>query len=477
MEINYNELPQLNPLDFATTISFGYFKQPKHLQLIEKYILELLNSDYSKLMINMPPRHGKSEFISKYFPFWYLVRNPDKRVVIASYNQSLASLFGVAMKELFIEFGEKLGVKLSKIKLSAKEFKFDNKRGSFYAVGTGGSLTGRGCDLLIIDDPIKNHQEVESFIKRNFLINWYMTSAITRLEPNGKVIILMTRWHTEDLCGYLLNLEKDNWLTLSLPALALDNDILGREKGEALWAERYDRDFLLNMKNTIFTSWFEGMYQQQPFPEQGEVFNRAKFRYYTEDETYYNLQTNQGFINIEKDECQKFISVDLAISKNPKADYTVGICFAISKDNHYIILDILRDRLSFDEQLNCLYAFYQKHNPIYIGIEKAANSSAVIEQLEKLGVVTNELRHNGKSKMTRASSVIINIAKEKVFFPMYSSWLDDFEQELTAFPHGKHDDQVDALSYITHFELIANTGKITYTGAFASGSPKRRELG
>ena len=182
--------------------SEGRWKRAKHLDKIIELLVNLESRKIRFAMVNMPPRHGKSQLISIYFPIWYILKNPKHKIIITSYNSSFSSLFGTEILDI-LENND-FGIKLSKRNKSKNYIKLDETSGSLSFVGAGASLTGKGADLLIIDDPFKNNPEAESFVIQEPIWNWFLTTAYTRLEKNGVLIIVMTRWHKEDLCGKII---------------------------------------------------------------------------------------------------------------------------------------------------------------------------------------------------------------------------------------------------------------------------------
>jgi len=192
----------ISPAFFAYLASSGEWKFADHLIDINSQLLKINNSELYRLIINIPPRHGKSEFISKYFPAWYLTNNPNHRVLLTSYNDAFASLWCNKVKQVIERFSSKhYDIKISNIKNTKNEFGLEGYDGGLYCIGAGGSITGRGADLIIIDDPVKNDEEANSQNNRDKTWEWFKGTLFTRLEPNGKIIICMTRWHSDDLTG------------------------------------------------------------------------------------------------------------------------------------------------------------------------------------------------------------------------------------------------------------------------------------
>lgn len=438
----------MNIIDLAKQISNGKYLSAPQLELIQSKLLELCNRNIKRLMINMPPRHGKSELISKYFPFWYIGKNPEHRIIHATYGESFSRSIGKQLKELFLDFGKSIfDFELAKDSRSAKELRI-RKAGGVYLTGVGGSLTGRGCDLLIIDDPIKNHQDAYSYKLRENLFDWYQSTAFTRLEPNGVIVILMTRWHEGDLCGRLLELEKDKWTVISLPAIAeSEDDLLGRKIGVPLWEERFPIEALMDRKSSLNDVWFASMYQQRPTPADGEIFQRKHFQYFTEDSFSYYLPNNEeGRVN--KEAIANFGTVDLAISDKTSADYTVCLIFGLTESNNILILDVVRRKIKSTEHVNFLTEMYRHYDLWKIGLEKVAFQTVILEMLQKeQNIYAIDLKPE-TSKTLRTLHISLLLQQGRVYFRKHAAWLEEFERELLLFPNGKHDDQVDAFAYI-----------------------------
>jgi hypothetical protein len=232
-----------------------------------------------RLLITMPPRHGKSEFASKYFPAWYLGTFPDRRVILTSYEADFAMTWGRKVRDLLHEFGPAVfGVSVRSDSTAANRWGIEDNTGGMDTAGVGGPITGKGAHLLIIDDPVKNAEEAASETMRNKAWDWYVSTAYTRLEPAGAVILIQTRWHSDDLAGRILAHAAETgerWDVVNLPAMAEEGDVLGRESGEPLWPERFDLDALERIRATLGGYYFAALYQQRPGPPDGAMFKTA----------------------------------------------------------------------------------------------------------------------------------------------------------------------------------------------------------
>lgn len=274
------ELAQSSPADFALVASRGRWLMSPHLHLINQAVLDTIHGKSEPmLIIEAPPRHGKSMLISQYLPAWYLGRYPDNRVILTTYGEQLACDMSRKSRDILLEYGRQIfGVSISKNEASATHWGIHRQQGGMVAAGIGGPLTGRGGNLIVIDDYLKNDVEAQSQLVRDRQWDWWQSTASTRLEPGGVVVIIATRWHKDDLIGRLLRESDDGEgipiRHIRLPAMANEDDPLGREPGDALWPERWplerrdDQGRLVNclaaIKQRLDAYWWQALYQQNP---------------------------------------------------------------------------------------------------------------------------------------------------------------------------------------------------------------------
>lgn len=224
-----------NYCSYMQLVHHGRWKRARHLDLLCELLEEIESGEIARLIITMPPRHGKSMTVTESFPSWFIGRNPERRVIQVSYGSKLAQKFGLSNRRKVEEFGfELFGIKVSGENASKTNWSIEGCSGSMISAGIGGSITGQGADLLVIDDPIKNRKEAESQTYRDGIWAEWQDTLSSRLHPGGRVIVIMTRWHEDDLAGRLLA-QSDTWQLINLPAEVEANDILGREEGEPLW--------------------------------------------------------------------------------------------------------------------------------------------------------------------------------------------------------------------------------------------------
>jgi len=409
-----------------------------HINILNKKLLDVAGGRIKRLIVNMPPRHGKSELISKYFPAWYLGTFPDKRIILVSYEAGFAASWGRKSKELLEEYGESLfGIKLNRLSNSAYRWDILNREGGLNATGVGGAITGKGANILIIDDPVKNDEQANSKTYRDKTYDWFRATAYTRLEPDGAIIIVMTRWHFDDLAGRLINNpdSDDKWEVLSFPAIAKENDILSRNIGMPLWESRYPIEKLNKIKNQIGSYWFSALYQQQPIATEYQIFKPEWWQEYTE--------LPNGYLIIQ--------SWDTAFKEKEQNDFSVCTTWMLS-DKGYYLIDYWRGKVLFPDLQRQVVMQYHKHNPNVVLIEDAASGQSLIQVLQRDTKIPIKPIQAIKDKVTRAHLITPLIEAGKVFLPKNASFLADIINECSEFPYGNHDDIVDsitqALSYL-----------------------------
>ncbi len=433
-----------SPAILATELDKSY-ALPPHILLLDKILTETISAKNGRLLVNMPPRHGKSELISKYLPFWYMLNFPGKHIILTTYESNFSAHWGRKVRDLIESHGKAYGIELDKSSHAANNFRLKGKHGSMTCVGAGGALTGRGADLLIIDDPLKNDAEANSPHQRELIWDWFRSTAFTRIEPKGTVIIIMTRWHEDDLTRRILGNNKDDWRHISLPAIAEEKDALGRKPGSALWEKRFPLSRLLKIRDTIGSYWFSALYQQNPTPQGDGLFRRAKFRYFNESEHFYEICGSGE--KIFKANCIKFATVDLAISSSERADMTAIVEFAVSPHRDIFILDVIAERISPVEHINLIKNRFLASGLSLVGIESVQYQTSLVKTALAEGLPIKELKPD-RDKFSRAIPISAMVECGKVFFRTDATWLAKFEQQLTAFPNAAHDDMVDAFAYI-----------------------------
>lgn len=275
------EYGRLSPAGLAWILSEGRWHCAPHLELLSNQLMHLAAGRIKRLAVFMPPRHGKSQLCSRYFPAWFFGTHPEKRIIQAGYGNSFAATWGRHTRNA-IDEARKLGifgVQVDPAKSSADEWEIAGHEGGMFCVGIGGGVTGRGADLLTIDDPVKSREEADSFTYREKTWEWYTDDLYTRLHPGARVLLVATRWHYDDLPGRILahDAGREAWTVINLPAIAEEDDLLGRAPGAALWPQRYDLAALEDARATLGSYGFAALYQQRPSPREGGMFKRHWF--------------------------------------------------------------------------------------------------------------------------------------------------------------------------------------------------------
>lgn len=404
-----------------------------YLRYIQACLDQVTTGEIKRLMIFVPPRHGKSEMATIRYPIWRLEREPDLRIIIGAYNQILANKFSRKARRIATQ----RPITMSRDRVAVEDWE-TAKGGGVRAVGVGGGITGQGGNLIVIDDPVKNREEAESEAYRERCWEWYTDDLYTRLEPNGAIILIQTRWHEDDLAGKILASEDGpNWTVVSLPALAEENDPLGRQLGEALCPERFDLPALGEIKTVLGSYSFNALYQQRPSSLEGGVFKRHWWQFYTERPPRLDLVVQ---------------SWDMAFKDTKGSDYVAGQVWGVKGANRYL-LDQFWDRLDFVATRQAVQRLSAKWEQALIKlVEDKANGPAVIASLRNKVPGLIPIEPQG-SKYARAVAVSPFMEAGNVFLPSPSiaPWVDGFIEECAGFPNAAHDDQVDAMSQALNY--------------------------
>jgi predicted phage terminase large subunit-like protein len=425
-------------IPFTSYTNAAYEPAPPHSEIAEK--LEAVErGEIDRLMIFMPPRHGKSELASRRFPAWFMGRNPDKQIIAASYNSDLASDFGREVRNIIKtnEFSRLFNVKLAEDSRAAGRWNTD-AGGAYVAAGVGTAVTGRGAHILLIDDPVKDREEAESELRRETIWNWYTSTAYTRLMPGGAVILIQTRWHEDDLGGRLLEAEGnggDQWVKVNLPAL---------HDGKALWPERYDVDALKRIKAAIGPRDFEALYQQNPTPDDGTFFQRDWFKRHDDPPKLGHV----------------YITSDYAVTEDG-GDWTAHLVWNYHEDT-LTLIDGWTGQTSADVWIEELLRLFKQHRPLCYFGEAGVIVKAVKPMLTRR---MNELRVFSRTewipsisdKPTRARAFQARAAMGKVSLPR-SDLGEKVLTQLLSFPAGKHDDLVDTCALMGMVIDMAHPG-------------------
>jgi predicted phage terminase large subunit-like protein len=428
------------------------------VRLIDDTLQQVARGRIKRLIISMPPRHGKSALTSHVFPAWYLMLHPDHRIILASYEADFAASWGRKARDVVEHAGSWYGVKVRNDSSAANRWDLADHAGGMVTAGVGGPITGRGAHVLIVDDPIKNAEEANSETIRMKTWEWWTSTAYTRLEPDGAAIVIMTRWHEDDLAGKLIQSMQDGgepWHVLELPAIAEEDEDIPlwaypdkryvRKAGDALWPSRYDIEDFERIKKAVGSRVWTALYMQRPTPADGQVFRRSDFRYYRIDQA--NRLYLLGDRRVPMDQTWRFGTMDLAIEAKSSADYTVLAIWDVTPDMDLILVDLIREQCSSAQHMEMLTGIFTRYPTItFVGIESVAYQKTLVKSAVKRGLRVKELRAD-RDKMSRGIMFSARYEVGSVWHPADADWLQAFERELLTFPNGKHDDQVDAGGY------------------------------
>ena len=418
-------------LEFTKYTNPSYSVADHHI-LIADALERVLNGDVKRLMITMPPRHGKSELASRRFPSYAMGKYPQKQIIAASYNSDLANDFGREVRNIVDspEFANLYQVKLSADSKAANRWHTD-KGGMYVAAGVGTAITGRGADILLIDDPFKDRQEADSEITRQRVWDWYTSTAYTRLMPGGAIIVINTRWHDDDLSGRLLAEQEnggDKWELLSLPAIDKD--------GNPLWAEWYPLERLEQIKAVLPARDWNALYQQNPIPDDGEYFKKDWFGEY--DELPKNLRM--------------YGASDYAVTDGD-GDFTEHGVVGVDGSSNIYVVDWWYGQETSDKWIDAKCDLIIKYSPHCwfgeAGVIKRAIEPYMLKRMqEREAYCRIEWMPSITDKPTRARPIQAMASMGKVFLPKKAIWKDRLIAQLLRFPAAKHDDAVDVLSLI-----------------------------
>lgn len=408
-----------------TEITNPMYEAAGHHDRICEALERVERGECDRLMIFMPPRHGKSELASKRFPAWYLGKNPTKQIIAASYNSDLASDFGREVRNIVAapEFGELFpGVGLSPDSQAANRMNTTHG-GSYIAAGVGTAVTGRGAHVALIDDPFKDRQEADSETTREKVWNWYRSTLFTRLMPGGAIILIQTRWHEDDLAGRLLNDNHGEWEVLDLPAI--------NENNEPLWPEWYDLEALERIKASIGPREWSALYQQRPQPDEGTFFQREWLQEWIARPLALRV----------------YGTSDYAVTDGG-GDYTVHRVWGVDAKGDLYRLDGWRGQATSDVWIDRKLDLIAKHKPLaWFGeggvIQKAIEPMLRRRMSERKIYCRMEWMPSIGDKPTRARGFQARAAMGKVWFEKGAD-----VSEFLSFPAGKHDDDVDTASLI-----------------------------
>lgn len=445
-----------SPASFAAAYSRGRWLPARHLALVEAACLHAIDTG-GRLILSVSVRHGKSEYASRWLPAWYLGTHPDRRVILAGHEADFAATHGRAARDILTEHGTQFGVAISKRSEAASRWDLERPHvGGMLTVGVGGSPIGRGADLMVIDDPIKGYEAAMSPLVRQRVKEWWTGTMVSRIEPGGAVILIMARWHEDDLAGFLLREQPEAWTELRLPAIAEAGDPMGRAPGEPLWPEKWPLDELESRRQGTSLTFGEAVwlaqYQQRPSAPSGGVFPEGKWVFVD---------------SVNRDEVDWVRGWDLAATQDA-GDWTVGALVGVLPDGRTVIGDVVRGQWASstvrDELVRCARddppgtRVEIPQDPGQAGKDQAQQLVALLRGVSvhtEPVTGSKEVRATGLAAQQQAGNVVL----------VEAAWNGPLVAEFAGFPRATHDDQVDAVA--SAFNVLAQPvkrGGLRYRG-------------
>ena len=428
--------------DFALQYSQNQWRSARHLRFLIEHLQKLETREITRLLVSMPPRHGKSFMIDLFFPAWWLARHPNDHIILTGYGEQFARQWGARVRDLLIEYSDDFNLLVNKERSAADDWELTTG-GGMLCVGAGGALMGRGADLFILDDVVKSAEEAESEVYRQKIWDWFQASATTRLMPNAVMVGVMTRWHQDDLFGRIIDNYGDDWTVINIPAIAEADDPLNREPGEGLWPEFWgDPLFYEKQKASRSPYWFSALYQGRPTPEGGGILLRDWWNF------YHSLPESFD---------QMIQSWDLSLKDNETNDFSVGQVWGRKGADLYLVAQV-RGHFSLHEVTNHMRMFTIKYpRALAKLVEDTAMGPAIKQTLthEVPGIIPVPAKG---SKKSRVDASVPMVQAGNVFLPendqgVKAKWVWEFIEECAAFPRGAYDDQVDTFTQAVAFML------------------------
>lgn len=458
------ELARVLPAGFGVHASRGKWVSAKHLTFISMVVARAHRRDpgFTRIILLTPPRHGKSSLISQYTPAWWLGNSPDERVLLTSYSDRFAALWGRRARDVFWEHAPKVfGLSARASHAATDDWGISGHTGTMATAGTGGTITGRGADLLIVDDPVKDAKEAESETQRERIWDWWQSTAASRLEPNGVAIVVMTHWHQDDLAGRLVK-EMANggeqWTVIRMPAIATKDEVWSdgswkweRKAGEALWSKRFDVEKLEAIRRRSGSKWWNALYQQQPSPPSGTVAQREWF-------PIVGALPQHGLVRCRFWDCA---STEKKAGSAQDPDWTVGALVAWMPSKKVGFIEhIIRFRGTPGRVNDVILQTAKMDGPsVRIREEEEGGSSgkAVTTARKKAlaGYRYKGIKASG-SKASNWEPFLIQAEGGNIAM-LQGDWNRAFLDEAMSVPQG-HDDQMDAVAGGFNALMLGDTG-------------------
>ena len=465
LEFKVNNQSNNNFLTFVRMMApmlVSDWKMGRHIEVISNKLQDLEKGKLKRLMVFLPPRSSKSVICSKLFPAWYIGRNPKHEILTVSHSDQLSSDFGRSVRDIVnTEEFQKIftGVSLRSDVRAAGKWK-TNQNGTYYAAGVRSQIAGRGAHIAILDD-VMSEEESISAAGRKYIKEWYPAGLRTRIMPDGAIVIINTRYHYDDLCGWLLKQQENMseydtipWEVIKIPAWVDEpsSELLGLPVGSSYFPEWKSDKVLRTDENEIKASngsrYWNALYMQDPTPEEGGLIKKRWIKHWDYE---------------EPPTCDFIIQTyDTAFSTRTTADFSViqtwGIFCMYNQDrggeedfvSHLILLGNVKGRYEYPELRKLAQKLYNENRPDVVMIEKKASGQSLIQDMRRAGLPVMEYTPD-RDKVSRVHAASPMIESGRVWIPTQKKWADDLMEELIRFPNAAHDDQVDAMTMAIHY--------------------------
>lgn len=437
-------------------------RQTPALDAIDSALVDLANAPGAtgRQMVFVPPQEGKSTRTSCWFPLWLLAQDPSLRIAIVSYSAEKAERWGKWIRRM-INAHPELGIELMNDSRAVDNYE-TTAGGRVLSVGVSGGITGEPVDVLIIDDPLRGRAEAESPTYRKRSWDWWESDSATRLSSRARVVLMLTRWHADDLAGRLLAEEPGEWKVLRIPAVRDADTPLVRgsdgasaysPRGELISVQGRAPGYFLGLKAKRSLYVWNSIYMQNPVAAEGNLFKRADFRYWqymqpdqSRHDVLHGAQIMVDGVRFFLSDCTRFITMDLAASTKTSADFTVASVWAITMHGQLVLLDRRRERIGESAHWDLLRPLVVRWAAPDVYVEKGFIGSTLVIDATAAGIRVQPVTPE-KDKITRSIPAANRVRSHTVFWPDFVAWLDEWEDEISGFPAWAHDDQLDTLSY------------------------------
>lgn len=440
-----------SPLDLFKW-DYKNFIPGKHLEIIDKRLMKFINGDIENLALFIPPRHSKSMMASLYLPAYWMLIDPDVTIIQAGHSKNLVEQFVMNSRDIVSELSD---YPLNPAMQRMNEYKYDRPHtGHVKGIGIGGGITGFGAKVLIMDDLIKGAEESMNPSARRKLDDYYSGTLSTRLMPGGQKLLIMTRWHNEDIASKILDDEEDSWEVLQFPALCQDETLpleqeLGRKDGEALWPEYWPIEELLKRKQSVGNYFWNAEYLCNPIPQDGNLLNPEGIQYYSRTPSTREYKT-------------RILAVDLAISENARADETCATLIDVDAGGFYVEKQwAWRKGTDYTEkQLGQIYNMYK---PDSFYMESIGFQKVVLTNLQKRGIPVMGFIDN-RNKLVKIGELAPHIDNRRIHLKTPVNQWDELLNQLSAFPMAPHDDRLESLWMAVKFAETSGSPYSSWDG-------------